>query len=39
MTGISASLESDYDIIVFRKKVYHTAFAFISPVDPHDRAI
>ena len=39
MTGVSAALIANYNIILFRKKVYHTTLAFVSPVDTDNGAV
>ena len=36
---LSAFLETNDDIVLFRQKIDHAALAFISPVDAHDCAV
>ena len=39
MTRVSSALIADHVIEPFGQKIDHTAFAFVTPVDPYDRAI
>ena len=39
MSGVSAALETNDDVVLFRQQIDHTALAFISPVNTHDCAV
>ena len=36
---VAAALIPDDHVVFFRQQIHHPALAFVTPVDPHDRAI